>query len=359
MKRISNKRIRLLVFVLISCLLFLGTLNTSQSQGLPDLSGGLPDLLSPLPDPAEVLGVQGEIYKENYNYNGKLYNTYLYPKPADKKGFVNQYTSLLRDAGYNVSQLKIEGYDAIKITAQPGNDSAALVLYDYQGYLFFMVPPEMKFQGNSSVKMVVNIGDEINFGMYEQDNNNKNGAEPIQWKVLAIEDGKALLVSKYVLDIKPYNDVSKNITWEDSSLRLWLNKDFYWNAFSSSEAKQIAQTTIPNPNNPESGTYGGTVTTDKIFLLSFYEASRYFNSDNERKGAVTDAVKFNPVYNEIMNQNDFYGYSIWWLRTPGRNEDMAMFVDEVGALYHYGVTYMGRWVNEDYVGVRPALWMDL
>ena len=45
----------------------------------------------------------------------------------------------------------------------------------------------------------------VMFGSYEQDNQPDNGAEPIEWLVLAQSEGKALLVSRYALDCQPYN----------------------------------------------------------------------------------------------------------------------------------------------------------
>lgn len=51
-----------------------------------------------------------------------------------------------------------------------------------------------------------NIGDIVTFGHYDQDNNEDNGAEPIQWEVIDIQDGKALLLSRYVIDNASYNE---------------------------------------------------------------------------------------------------------------------------------------------------------
>ena len=52
---------------------------------------------------------------------------------------------------------------------------------------------------------VAQAGDIIEFGSYEQDGDESNGAEPIQWEVLKVEDGRALVISKYVLDSHPFN----------------------------------------------------------------------------------------------------------------------------------------------------------
>ena len=49
-------------------------------------------------------------------------------------------------------------------------------------------------------------GQYITFGKYEQDGDLDNGKEPIEWEVLSIEPGQALLLSKYALDFKKYDE---------------------------------------------------------------------------------------------------------------------------------------------------------
>ena len=97
---------------------------------------------------------------------------------------------------------------------------------------------------------MVSAGDIITFGRYEQDGNTVNDPEAIEWQVLEVEDGHALLISKYALDEKKYNEKYENVTWETCTLRAWLNGEFYNSAFSSEEKGQIRQVTLKNPNNP-------------------------------------------------------------------------------------------------------------
>src|SRR5574344_486799 len=80
----------------------------------------------------------------------------------------------------------------------------------------------------------------IKFGNYWQ-TNDKN-KEIIRWKVLAKENGKILLISKYALDCKPYHKNSCNVTWEECTLRKWLNSEFINNAFSEEEQQIIVLT---------------------------------------------------------------------------------------------------------------------
>ena len=75
----------------------------------------------------------------------------------------------------------------------------------------------------------ISVGDHIMFGNYPQ--NNGNDSEPVEWRVLEIKDGKALVISEYLLEPKAYNIELSDVTWENSSLRKWLNGDFYDKAF--------------------------------------------------------------------------------------------------------------------------------
>ena len=132
-------------------------------------------------------------------------------------------------------------------------------------------------------------GSYVTFGTYEQDNNKKNGQEPIEWLVLE-NDGESLLVlSKYVLDAQPYSTAYDQfpynpypITWETCSLRAWLNSTFLTTAFSEGEQARINTTLLDNsiPQElllfAEPGLTGGNDTLDKIFALSYSEVKKYF-----------------------------------------------------------------------------------
>ena len=70
------------------------------------------------------------------------------------------------------------------------------------------------------------MGGIVRLGKYEQDGDEENGKESIDWVVLKIEDGKALIISELALDAQCYNKHSDDVTWESCSLRAWLNKNF-------------------------------------------------------------------------------------------------------------------------------------
>ena len=193
-----------------------------------------------------------------------------------------------------------------------------------------------------------NVGDYVTFGSYEQDNDTTNGKEDIEWLVLAKEDGKALLFSRYGLYCKEYNEYNTSVTWETCTLRSWLNGTFLDNAFSSDEQRQIADSTVTADKNPSYSTNPGNNTTDKIFLLSIPEAEKYFSSNDDRKCQPTAYAKSRGVCT-----NDG-GCCWWWLRSPGYGSCLAAYVS-----YGGGVSRDGGNVDGSDDAVRPALWIDL
>ena len=206
----------------------------------------------------------------------------------------------------------------------------------------------------SGIPSDVSVGDTVTFGSYEQDNDLTNGSEAIEWRVLDVQDGKALLLSEYALDAKPYNETLTNVTWETCTLRKWLNSTFYGAAFSASDKARIAATTVSNPDNPASGISGGNTTKDKAFCLSIAEAKSYFSSYTDRSCAPTAYAVAQGAYQSSSCTVDGAGTCLWWLRSPGRYANFAADVDS-----HGYVDSGGRYVSSSSNAVRPALWVNL
>ena len=200
----------------------------------------------------------------------------------------------------------------------------------------------------------VKKGDVVTFGAYEQDDDTSNGKEAIEWIVLDVVDGKALLISKYALDCKKYNETRTSVTWETCTLRTWLNGTFYNTAFGSAEKSKIVSTTLTNANNPSDGTNGGKNTNDKVFLLSIDEANRYFGSEEARRCAPTDYAIAKGAVTDSSYTTGGRAACWWWLRSPGDGSDRAALVRDRGSVY-----LVGDDVSLDGVPVRPALLIDL
>ena len=195
----------------------------------------------------------------------------------------------------------------------------------------------------------VKVGSTIKFGFYEQDNKTSNGKEEIEWQVLAKEGTKILVISKYALDCQRYNSTATNTTWKTCTLRTWLNKTFYNEAFGTDHQKMIVRSTVSADTNPQYSTNPGNATNDKVFLLSIREAEKYFSTNNARQCKPTNYAVAKGAY-----VNSAYGNCWWWLRSPGCNQYGA------SGVYHGGSVNCSG--NRVYVGdgaVRPALWIDL
>lgn len=201
-----------------------------------------------------------------------------------------------------------------------------------------------------------NVGDIIVFGTYEQDNNISNGKENIKWLVLAKENNRVLVISDKALDCQPYNSsYTEEVTWENCSLRKWLNGTFLNKAFSTEEQAQIQNTTVSADNNPQYSTNPGNATTDKVFLLSINEVEKYFNSDEARKCAPTAYAKAQGAStNDTCKTPSGAATCWWWLRSPGDDQSSAAYVYFGGDVFE-----LGNYVFSGLNAVRPAMWITI
>ncbi|MBQ3049757.1 MAG: hypothetical protein IJC94_07365 [Oscillospiraceae bacterium] len=197
---------------------------------------------------------------------------------------------------------------------------------------------------------LVSEGEYIKFGSYEQDNDTANGKETIEWLVLEVKDGKALVISKNILECMPFYNEKEFTDWGTCTLRTWLNEEFYNEAFSDAEKAMVPTVTVvaersPYPSNTANP---GENTEDKVFILNVQEAESYLSSNKARKSLCTEYTK---AKGNFVDDN---GYGWWWLRTNGRDKKLATYVYE-----HGKVAYLGNWVNATETGVRPVIWIDL
>lgn len=185
------------------------------------------------------------------------------------------------------------------------------------------------------------VGDIIIFGHYEQDNN-ENGKEDIEWIVLDKNGDSILVISKYALDCQRFHTDWKEITWEQCSLRKWLNGTFLNAAFNSGEKKMIKK---------------ASGTSDLIYLLSKSEAKKYFDTDETRKCLPTAYAIKQRVETNTATALDGKATCRWWLRTPGYSQEYAMLVGYAGNIDGL-LAEFGENVNEGRIAVRPVLWIN-
>ena len=199
------------------------------------------------------------------------------------------------------------------------------------------------------------IGDIVTFGAYEQDGNMTNGSEPIEWQVLDFQNGKALIISICALEFtyEMSEPLSNTRTWENSNTRTWLNEIFYEEAFSDLEKAAVCISNVPADANPEYDVYQGNDTEDRIFLLSYDEAERYFYSDADRQCRPTDYLLARAGYT-YEDETD----NAWWiLRSIGGNSSWDSTWGRVN--WRGTIDYYCSGVGDVIIAVRPALWINL
>src|SRR5574344_2092434 len=184
--------------------------------------------------------------------------------------------------------------------------------------------------------------------------------EPITWRVLDVQAGKAFLMANLFLDSQDYHYSISTRTidgstvysnnYQESHIRSWLNSNFYNTAFTTAQQARIQTTTVDNSvasTGYSSNPYACANTSDKVFLLSYAEAtsaSYNLGTNASRQLGPSDYAKSQGVYT-------YGGYNLWWLRSPVNDDDnSARFVSYDG---HVDIS---NYVSIASYGVVPALW---
>ena len=198
--------------------------------------------------------------------------------------------------------------------------------------------------------------DVVTFGTCEQDGDPADGPEPIEWYVLYREDAEPdgtdlLLLSRTCLFCRAFHEPVMDISWEDCTLRAFLNETFCEESFTGAQKNLIRK---------------DSAASDRIFLLDSREMAVYFPREEDRwlyararatQEAVREGILLSGQGAEEMPLNDPEAdrYAGWWLRSPGNEAYSAQVVEEDGTVYEAGAA-----VDIDYLyGVRPALWVHL
>lgn len=72
---------------------------------------------------------------------------------------------------------------------------------------------------------------------------------PLMFTVIDERDHEVLVICQNGIDVKPFNTKDTEVTWDDCSLRKWLNEEFLINAFSFDERQYIVKSSVlTSPN---------------------------------------------------------------------------------------------------------------
>lgn len=150
-------------------------------------------------------------------------------------------------------------------------------------------------------KPTISIGKKLFFGNYPFEENGEH--RKIEWEIIDIKDGNALLLSTYCIDAHNYDD--KTCIWQKSSLNRWLESEFKNNAFSNKENSSIVYTNNETSYNSVNGTDSGNSTTDRIFILSAEQIKRLRLTKEIRISKATPYAKKNGVFCDDLD--NFFG----------------------------------------------------
>ena len=180
------------------------------------------------------------------------------------------------------------------------------------------------------------LGDVVKFGTYNH--------KAITWNVVRKEEGLYLLECSNVIDKKPYSEGGGSINtsderfhaneWAKSTLREWLNGDFYAKAFDETAKKAIVPCELINDYYVSGLNYksGGDNTYDNVFILSYIE--------------IKDILK--PL--SLISA----GNKPFWIRTPAGSNGCDNYIC---------LNDLPRDFNNENLsvseksGVRPAIWI--
>ncbi len=200
--------------------------------------------------------------------------------------------------------------------------------------------------------------------------------EPIKWRILKEENGTALLLCENIIDSQAYqndyyNDDGKYYVnngeeqktyannYEQSSIRAWLNDNFYNTAFNKKQKELVVAYNVDNGSSTTSNAqnvYACNHTNDNVFLLSYkdmlnaeygFEVQDGISKTRERKN--TDYAKVQGGYNYVLT-DEYKGNGYWRLRSSSADDsNCAHYVYMDG-----GVDSVGD-VNNTSIGIVPAL----
>ena len=192
--------------------------------------------------------------------------------------------------------------------------------------------------------------------------------EPIRWRILCDNDGKAFIMCDSIIANMAFSSYEVNSKddeiiandYETSDIRFWLNNKFYNIAFVSDQQEKILTTTVDNSLASYSGSNSDYVyndTEDKIFLLSYADAqNKEYGFDEqsicvERQLKPSDYAKATGA--DMFNEGEKYsgnGCGYWLLRSPAESKDRVYLV-------HAQSRFSFANVRHSQYGIVPAMWI--
>lgn len=202
---------------------------------------------------------------------------------------------------------------------------------------------------------VLEPGDIVDMGKWRTDVNNTNGPQTLTWTVVEVKEDHVVLLCDNIIDCREF-DIKGKSAWDTSSLRSFLNGEFYEDAFTAEEKELILKSKTVTEENPNyKGTYGKEC-TDNVFVPSIQEFKTYMTKVENK--AYAKATKYAlgkglKEYTKETNSGTQITGSWFWLRSGGFTEGYAAHCFSDG-----DISYGGE-ETDITIGVRPAIKIKL
>lgn len=199
------------------------------------------------------------------------------------------------------------------------------------------------------------IGKTIQFGKYPQNRLSDNEHQALEWVILDIIGTKAIAITKDSIEVMQYDGSDEISYWSETSLRNWLNEEFYRNTFSDEEKANIVLRDIKTRKiydqndeikpKPEFG-WEYDHSNDYVTILSEDEVIQYMSDSDER----TAKLSKNSYYKKASC--NYEGYGIWLMRTQKNDDGILNVVMPWGECERVSF-------DEYNCSVRPVIMIDL
>ena len=306
------------------------------------------------------------LYKYVENTNNKVIEYGFYPQSKvtddEIKQELDKKIGNLPDAEHDYDWKNYNYYDDDTISNYMWYKDIDL---DNDGVKDYRAVYFIKYRG-SKTTMAASIGNSyVDNNGYELNNVYYFKFEPVLWDILETTTyGDTIIMSRFIIDAQNwYINTSNRIdglntiyptNYEESSIKNWLNNDFYDTVFDlyrhKNNSLNLTDNSVQSTGKTTNDYALDGIFSDKVYLMSVAEFNQYIKNNNTlKKASSTDYAKIQGL--NVSTTSTTAGYSAYWTRSPQNSNINATNISNQGSTSSQVVT--------EIYGIRPLLDMFL
>ncbi len=291
------------------------------------------------------------IYKAEKLANYSYVELGSYPQDEIKEAAL---TEIIKNAVYNENGDAVIGNIKVRKVSVPElldskdvTNAIKKLSYDKDGYY--------KVNGILKYRKVVETSGTTTNEYYYKYSDKYYKYSPIKWRVLDNSNGRLkLIVDKSIAASEYYGVEGEEVFWETSSLRSWLNNEFYNITFTEDERQTILKSNVQlKDSEVNEEIKGGNSTIDNVYLLSVEDVRNKAYGFNSAPIINSASRKIKPTdYALALAANSWKGYinaAEWWTRSP------ANYTTNPVTVYQSGIVRSGGRYDIYELGVAPVI----